>query len=457
MTTVRRATGAQAARIALIATTLLTPMAGEAQRRGPARRPAAALQRDLDAARAEIAEQRRQIAAQEARLAALEARFGTLAAASPGLAGAQPPSAVAQASAASTPGDPATMVAATPSTRIAPSGIESVGARPADRDRPPEVAVLGSEGSVVTRKGQLTGELQFDYARADRNRALFRGIEIVESVLVGEFNINESRQDIITASLAARYGVTDRLELGVRLPFVQRWDTSVLVPVQGSTNDDAAREIDSSTKGNGIGDVELSARYQILTGRRGLPYLVGNLQVVAPTGTDPFAVPRLASGEATRAATGAGFWGVSPSLTAILPSDPAVLFGTIGYTRNFGKSVDTRIAPVRITYVKPGDALSFSAGIGISLNERTSLNLGYAHTWAFGTRTRTSLIDPRPNDPASFEDTSRDLQLARLLFGVTYRATDRASINWSVEVGATDDASDVRTVLRVPLVLIAPK
>ncbi|MEH3158295.1 MAG: transporter [Sphingomonas taxi] len=349
------------------------------------------------------------------------------------------------------------MVAATPSTRIAPSSIESVGTRPADRDRPPEVAVLGSEGSVVTRKGQLTGEIQFDYARADRNRALFRGIEIVESVLVGEFNINESRQDIITGSLAARYGVTDRLELGVRVPFVQRWDTSVLVPVQGSTNNDAAREIDSSTRGRGIGDIEMSARYQILTGRRGLPYLVGNLQVVAPTGTDPFAVPRLSTGEATRAATGAGFWGVSPSLTAILPSDPAVLFGTIGYTRNFGKSVDTQIPPVRINYVKPGDALSFSAGIGISLNERTSINLGYAHTWAFGTRTRTSLITPGPNDPGFFESTSRDLQLARLLFGVTYRATDRASINWSVEVGATDDASDVRTVLRVPLVLITPK
>lgn len=428
---------------ALIAATALVPPAATAQT------PPTGLRAELAQARAEIAAQRRQIEQQEARLRALEARMGTLAAAPPPT---QPAAAVAQASAAATPGDPATMVASVPSTPV-----ESVGARPAERDRPPEVAVLGSEGSVVTRKGQLTGELQFDYARADRNRALFRGIEIVESVLVGEFNINESRQDIITASAALRYGLTDRLELGVRLPFVQRWDTSVLVPVQGSTNNDAAREIDSSTQGNGIGDIEMSARYQILTGRRGLPYLVGNLQVVAPTGSDPFSIRRLATGEATRAATGAGFWGVSPSVTAILPSDPAVLFGTIGYTRNFGRAVDTVITPVRITYVKPGDALSFSAGIGIALNERTSLNLGYAHTWAFGTRTRTSLLDPGPMDPDFVESTSRDLQLGRLLFGVTYRATDRASINWSVEVGATDDAADVRSVLRLPLILIMPK
>ena len=32
---------------------------------------------------------------------------------------------------------------------------------------------------------------------------------LVESVLVGEFNINESRQDILTTSSALRYGVTD--------------------------------------------------------------------------------------------------------------------------------------------------------------------------------------------------------------------------------------------------------
>ena len=49
---------------------------------------------------------------------------------------------------------------------------------------------------------------------------------------------------------------------------------------------------------------------------------------------------------------------------------------------------------------------------------------------------------------------SRDLQIGRLLFGVTYRVTDRTSLNWSVEVGATEDAADLRTVLRIPTVLL---
>ncbi len=51
-------------------------------------------------------------------------------------------------------------------------------------------------------------------------------------------------------------------------------------------------------------------------------------------------------------------------------------------------------------------------------------------------------------------NTTRDLQIGRLLFGVTYRASDFATLNWTVEFGATDDAPDVRTVLRVPFALM---
>jgi hypothetical protein len=47
--------------------------------------------------------------------------------------------------------------------------------------------------------------------------------------------------------------------------------------------------------------------------------------------------------------------------------------------------------------------------------------------------------------------TSRNLQIGRLLLGVTYRLDDRSSVNWSVEVGATRDAPDVRTTLRIPI------
>jgi hypothetical protein len=275
----------------------------------------------------------------------------------------------------------------------------------------------------------------------------------VEAVLVGVFDINENRQDVLTASMAARYGLTDRLEIGARLPYVQRWDTSIVAPISGSTNDDGAAAIDNSVDGRGLGALEVTARYPLVDGRNGYPYLIANLQGVFPTGTDPFSLPRDGLGRARRAATGSGFYGIAPSLTALLPSDPVVLFGTVGYTFNLGKEVQTQIPPVNITYVDPGDAISAAAGIGISFNQRTTLNLGYAHTWAFGTLTRTSLIEPTPAWPGMREATSRDLQIGRFLFGVTYRVTDRSSLNWSVEVGATEDATDLRTVLRIPFIM----
>jgi hypothetical protein len=47
--------------------------------------------------------------------------------------------------------------------------------------------------------------------------------------------------------------------------------------------------------------------------------------------------------------------------------------------------------------------------------------------------------------------TSRDLQIGRYMFGVSYRVGPTTTLNWAVEIGATDDATDVRTVLRVPI------
>lgn len=388
----------------------------------------ASLQGDLAAANARIAQQ-------EARLQALEARLEQQASArAPALNSANGAGAVRTADAG--------------------ANIERVGEAPNDADRAPEVAVLGMEGNVVTRRGQLTAEAEFGYTRADRNRAVFRGIELVESVLVGVFDINESRQDVLSSAASLRYGLTDNLEVGVRVPYIYRSDASILAPIAGSATGGPAATIDNSAKGNGIGDVEVSARYQLLTGRNGLPFLIANLQGVLPTGTSAFAVPRDGNGRALRAATGAGFYGISPSLTAILPTDPAVLFGSIGYTWNLARNVNTLIPPVQIDRVDPGDAISASLGLGISLNQRTSFNLGYAHSWAFGSTTQTRAVDTRGTFGPETSTTSRDLQIGRFLFGVTYRATDAASLNWSIEVGATEDAPDVRTVLRIPLVLI---
>lgn len=410
---------------------------GRAAAKAPSAEDLAQLVVELREARRQMAEQQKLIEAQSERLTLLEQK----------LAGV---SQIAQAARDSIPAASANRVAENGGARRI-----AVGEAPADSDRPPEVAVLGQQGSVVTRKGRASAEFGLEYARADRNRAVFRGVELIESILVGVFDINESRQDVLTASASLRYGVTDRLEIGAKIPFVYRSDKSIVAPIAGSVGNAPAATIDSSADGQGIGDIELSARYQLNDGGKGMPFLIANLQGILPTGRSPFKVRRDANGAAQQAATGAGFYGISPSVTAILPTDPAVLFGTLGYTFNLADTVDTRIPPVQIDKVDPGDSLSFSGGIGIALNGRTSMNLGYAHNWALGTKTWTRALDQTSGLPPGprIATKSRDLQIGRFLFGISHRLSNRASLNWSVEVGATDDASDMRTMFRLPIIL----
>lgn len=418
--------------------------------------PAVTLQ-ELQAMKARLDRQQAEIDAQRLQLQAIEDRIlgGMRGTAVPGR-----PAPVSTPGAARTA--PVQLAQATPpparpaSAPPVPGVSAPVGQAPAEPERGPEVAVLADQGGIITRRGQFTFEPTLEYARADRNRVIFRGVEIPPAFLIGIYDINENRQDVLTAALGLRFGLTSRFELNARVPFVYRNDKSVLAPVAAQDNA-PARSIDASTDAANIGDVEFGFRYQVTDGGGGAPYLIAGLQAVAPTGTSPFTVARDQSTFVPlKSATGGGFWSVTPTLTALLPTDPAVLFGTLGYTRNFGRGFGgVRINnDVAITYVKPGDAVQASVGIGISLNPRTAISLGYAHNWAFGTRTVGTVSSLTPGGQlvvTPFETTLRDLQIGRLLFGVSYRTSRSTTINWNVEVGATRDAADVRTTLRVPI------
>lgn len=341
-------------------------------------------------------------------------------------------------------------------TPAAEAPVQRVGEAPADADRQPEVAVLSDQGGILSRAGRLTLEPSVEYTRADRNRVVFRGIEIPPAVLIGVFDINESRQDVLTAAMTARLGLSSRIELTTRVPFIYRSDTSVFAPTRQITNpaDPDAGTLDYSVDDMDLGDIEATARFQLTDGANGWPYMILNVQATAPTGSDPFKIPRDAVGNPLKAATGAGFWAVTPSLTLLMPSEPAIFFATFGYTMNFGKDVNTRIGSTQIDHVDPGDSPQMSAGIALALNQRTSVSFGYAHNWVFGTKTIARMEDNTRIPPVlgpAVERQTRDLQLGRLLFGISYRANQSTTINWNVEVGATEDAADLRTVLRIPV------
>jgi hypothetical protein len=422
---------------------LLAATAAWAQATPPPSDDTAALKSDIERERVTLAAQRKALDEQEARLQKLEARLAGVNGASAVTAS---PAVVEQNRAVS-----AQVAPTVPAPGVA--AVESVGEAPAEPAKPPPVAALGDQGGIITRRNLLTLEGDFEYAHADNNEVIFRGIEVPQSVLVGVFDINESRQDILTAAIVSRYGITNRLEANIRVPMIYRDDSSELPPAESATDMSIGTQ-SSSAHAFHIGDTEFGLRYQFTDGQNGRPYLIGGLQVLTPTGTSPYFVPRDPLGNPLKSATGAGFWAVEPTITALLPSDPAVLFASLGYTENLGRNIDRLIGDSYIDRVRPGGEPSLNVGIGLSVNPRTAVSFAYAHTLSFGTKTYASVLSSGAATPTlglEMESTTRDLQIGQLIFGISYRLSSQRTLNWNVEIGATNDAPSVVTTFRIPV------
>lgn len=306
----------------------------------------------------------------------------------------------------------------------------------------PEVAVLYEQGGVLTPRGALVIEPSLELTHASVNRFTFRGVELQDVVLIGIIEASDADRNLISPALTARLGATDRLELEVKVPYVYRNDRiTFLVPV---LDDEGSTTQTEHLEGDGLGDIELAAHYQVTDGPL---YLVANLRGKLATGKGPFEVDRDEFGIATELATGSGFYAAEPSLTVLYPTDPAILFATLSYLVSIPDSVDERVGDVIIGDVDPGDAVGASVGLGFAINEDLSFSLGYKHTYVF--ETETEVVDPVTGSRRTFD--SEELQVGSLLYGMTYRVSDTVRVNLDLDLGITSDAPDVRATFRVPI------
>lgn len=302
-------------------------------------------------------------------------------------------------------------------------------------DTPPQPRAPG----VLTRPGVLVVEPAIEYTHTDINRFVVGGVAILDTVLVGSIEASQADRDSVTASLGMRFGVTDRIEAELRIPYMYRNDATTNTVV--STN-----AVDSTTNldSHDFGDIEAALHWQVNDGGGSWPYFIANLRAKSTTGTGPFDVARDERGIERELATGSGFWGVEPSLTIIAPSDPAVFFGNIGYLWNVKRDINRTVGNNRfIEEVDPGDAIRLGFGMGLALNERVSFSVGYQHDWIFGTETRFS--------DGTFK--SESLSVGSMNFGVNWQMSDAAALNISVGVGVTEDAPDVRLMARLPIAI----
>ncbi len=311
----------------------------------------------------------------------------------------------------------------------------------------PEIPRVSNDvGGVLTPKGQLTIEPSVGFSFSSVNRVAVEGFTILPALLIGIIDVVEADRDTYTARLTGRYGITNRLEAEVSGAWIYRDDaTRSREFLTGAVEDSVFK-----AQGDGFGDLEFGLRYQFKRRKPTSPFVVGNLRIKSDTGSDPFEIatsstlsdePRFS----TELPTGSGFWSVNPSLTFIYPSDPVVFFGSIGYLWTIeddkGTSVDAEGNILGFGRVDPGDAFRASFGVGLGLNERSSLSIGFQLDQFTKTRIETASV---PSIAGS------DVTIGRLLIGYSLRRANGSPFNLAIGIGTTDDAPDTDVTIRMP-------
>lgn len=299
-----------------------------------------------------------------------------------------------------------------------------------------EVAAIPERLGVLTPPGRFVFDPTVEYVRASTNRLTFRGVEIVPGINLGLIEAGDADRDSVVGTLAARYGVTNRLEVEARVPYVYRHDriTTVAAADRAVTR---TMELDA----NDLGDIEVSGRYQLNSGDNGWPIFVAGLRVKSDTGVGPYDVDFDDFAVAKGLATGSGFWASELGLTMLYPSDPAVIYGGISYLHNFAGNVNKAVGNnIFVGEVDPGDGINASIGFGLALNPKFSVSFGYQHHYIFPTDTEIN----------NTTQSSNSLSIGALQMSLSYRLNRRITLINSFEFGVTSDAPDMRLTVRAP-------
>lgn len=325
-----------------------------------------------------------------------------------------------------------------------------VGTAPMQEFQLPAVAPLFDQPGILTPRGKYVLEPSVQYSYSSSNRVALVGYTIIPALLIGLVDVREVKRSTFTGALTTRYGLTNRLELEARLPYVYRSDSTISREfLTGS-----ASERVFSTSGRALGDIELGARYQFNEGGVNKPYLIGSLRFKTRTGKDPFDVVTdcvtrcvgntTGTGLPLDLPTGSGFYSLQPGLTWLFPSDPAVFFGGVSYTYNFKRTGVSRLVlngeREFIGDVEPGGIFGVNFGMGLALNDRSSFSMGVDLN-SVG-RTRQNGV------PLA---SSVRTQLASLLLGYSYRYSDKTAFSVTVGAGLTRDTPDLTINLRIPM------
>ncbi|WP_425510935.1 transporter [Xanthomonas chitinilytica] len=346
-----------------------------------------------------------------------------------------------------------------PPAAAAPAPAEGYASTAAEAEEAREAArrsvddVKQQQSALFNRR--LTLENSLSYARYDRKQLTLNGFLALDAIFLGNIAIENVESDSLTYNFAARWGVNPKLTLNLDVPYVAR----KTIYQKGGAGGSAAAIAQEETRGDGIGDVTVSANYKLFAEGRRRPETVMTVGVTAPTGREPygldwkvierddddfirFAVP-------AQQPTGNGVWQANLGLSAVKTADPAILFGNIGYIHSFKRSfddIDSNPDTVNPGDVKLGGSYYFGAGVAFAFNERTSLSISFSDKLSARASTRYK-------NGQWVKVIGSDANAGTLNLGVTYALTPHATFVSMLGIGLTPDAPDFTLAFKVPYML----
>lgn len=311
------------------------------------------------------------------------------------------------------------------------------------------VSNLYDEASGFFGGGKFSFETGMTYTHYDTRALVLNGFLALDSIFLGNINIDRIKADNWTLDLTGRYNVAQRWQFDINVPVVYRESTYS----SGGAGGAAPVSSDATVKRDPtIGDVNFGIAYKFLDESESLPDAVATLRIKAPTGKNPYGIKLIKDPGNDNLSvpqslpTGNGVWSITPGISLVKTFDPAVLFGSLSYTYNMQDSFSDISPTVDSTVpgdVKLGDSWQIGAGIAFALNEKMSMAFSFSDQFA-----RKSKVKPSGQDWQSIPDS--DYNAANFNIGLTIAATDKLTIVPNLAIGLTQDAPAFSFSLKFP-------
>ena len=331
----------------------------------------------------------------------------------------------------------------------APSSTGGYGASLKDDSKPADsVEDVYQQASGFFGTGAFSLESGITYTHYDSNQLALNGFLALDSIFLGNINIDEISSDSYTIDTTGRYN-HDRWQYSLNVPINYRESTYSSAGAGGSTSSYSEQTVTGDPR---IGDISFGVAYKFLDEAPGVPDGVFSFDVRAPTGKDPYGIKLVQDPNNNNLAapedlpTGNGVWGVTPGISLVKTYDPAILFGNFGYTYNFEDSFDDISAQQGVKVpgkVNLGNTFNFGLGVAFALNEKMSLAMSFSELIS-----QKSKVKPDGGDWQSVDNSNYNAAYYNI--GMTFAPTPQLSIVPNLAIGLTPDAPDFSFSLKVP-------